>query len=328
MNLNLSQNPVNEYLGPGLGGLWTGEQRAMDVATNQQSQMKTLEDIAGMQQKRQFEAQMQPHNLDKARLGNLETQQKLDKSSYDQFLSEMSQLAPGLQSVEQIETIRKKHNIPSEHPAFQTAVEFFKQGKLNDYMDKVASADPKSRDTRSAEAAKAALQEEADKRKALRDAANKKADYDRSLAVEAERTRRALATANITAKAALEKAKMAASSPSKMNWQQAEVYASMAIAETNKVLSDPSATQEDRMKAMDSRNQAEQLLQGIKKIRDADAQREMQVRQAGVPNVPGLPPPRPFQAPSLDTPNPGNTPSPQPQQTPYGAPPPGAVRPR
>jgi hypothetical protein len=161
MNLNLSQNPVNEYLGPGLGGLWTGEQRAMDVAQNQQTQMKTLEDIAGMQQKRQFEAQMQPHTVEKARLGNVETQQKLDKTSYDQFLSEMSQLAPGLQSVEQIETLRKKHNVPAEHPAFQTAVTFFNQGKLNEYMDKVASSDPKSRDTRATELAKEKLAQDA-----------------------------------------------------------------------------------------------------------------------------------------------------------------------
>lgn len=136
---NMNFGPSEYLYGPGLGGLYAGEQTALNFDAERLAQRKTLEDIAKAQQDREFSAQKNPLELERMRgenalypgkleelgIKNKTASQKLDRDKWNAFMDDLMNVPPDMMGPERaayFDDVRKRHGIDAEHPMFGIAI--------------------------------------------------------------------------------------------------------------------------------------------------------------------------------------------------------------
>jgi len=132
-------NPFSSYMGPGLGGLWAGEQQKLAVDASQASTQKTLEDVLTQQQNREHATQKLPLELEKMREEikgmpfdraykdslTQEGRQRIDRNNYNDYLEDLMRFqrtgtpadAAGMAMLAQ------KRGLQPDHPMVQAAMQ-------------------------------------------------------------------------------------------------------------------------------------------------------------------------------------------------------------
>lgn len=144
-------NPIGldglaQFLGPGTGGLWMGEQQRNAMQESELNQQKTLEDLFKAKQQREHDAQMnplrvqhqqgvnarQPVDLEGAVLGNQEKATKIKRQQYSDFLDDLSKMDPEVVGVadraEFLNGIAQRNGIPVDHPMYAVALQAHAKG--------------------------------------------------------------------------------------------------------------------------------------------------------------------------------------------------------
>jgi hypothetical protein len=140
------QNPMSNYMGPGLGGLWAGEQQQLAVDSSRANTGLTLEQIATQQSQRQINEAIEGRNkelhplvMDEKRSQNelrgaqtQEIKQKIDRNNYSDYLDDLMRVP-----VEALKTpagpamladVAKNRKLDPSHPMVQAAQAALMQG--------------------------------------------------------------------------------------------------------------------------------------------------------------------------------------------------------
>lgn len=130
-----------QFLGPGTGGLWMGEQQRNAMQESELGQQRTIADIARMKQEQEFNQQMNPLKIEQQQninkrapvelegleLGNQEKKDKLKKSQYADFLTALStEMDPSIVGMADraaiLNDIAKRTGVEPGHPMYEVAL--------------------------------------------------------------------------------------------------------------------------------------------------------------------------------------------------------------